>query len=124
MNAAGRSPRPHRPNSEPTRPHRPKISAKPSPHPPKLGNVPTLLRFRSFRIVIYVDDHPPAHIHAIGPATRVDFYLNCSQGPVAVRQSFNVRPAEEAALLRFIADNLDTLCEAWEDLHGNATATR
>jgi hypothetical protein len=32
--------------------------------------VPTVLRFDGFRVVIYPNDHRPAHVHVIGTAKR------------------------------------------------------
>ena len=43
--------------------------------------MPTILRFRGFNIVIYTDDHNPAHVHAFGKGAEVIFWLNCPNAP-------------------------------------------
>lgn len=35
----------------------------------------TILRFRSFRVVIYANDHHPPHVHIIGPGTEARIAL-------------------------------------------------
>jgi hypothetical protein len=81
--------------------------------------MPTILRFRNFRVVIYLDDHEPAHVHVQGPGVRATFYLNCPEGPVLVRENFGVSDRDLAALGLFLSDNLGVLCAAWEELHGS-----
>ncbi|MFN3930523.1 MAG: DUF4160 domain-containing protein [Brevundimonas sp.] len=39
---------------------------------------------RRFRVVVYSNDHPPPHVHAIGPDGDARFLLNCPDGPVAL----------------------------------------
>jgi hypothetical protein len=82
--------------------------------------VPTILRFRNFRIVIYINDHPPAHVHARGPDMEAVFYLNCPDGPVSLRQRYNMNDSEENALVDFLNDNLELLCRAGETLNDNS----
>ncbi|WP_425432491.1 DUF4160 domain-containing protein [Granulicella rosea] len=88
-----------------------------------IGNVPAILRFRNFRIVIFPNDHTPAHIHAIGPDVAAIFTLNCWRGPVVRRSSDQTKLADERALLQFVSDNLEVLCKAWETIHGDPTRT-
>ena len=44
--------------------------------------VATVLRYGKTRVVVYSNDHPPAHVHAVGPGGRARFVLNCPDGPV------------------------------------------
>jgi hypothetical protein len=80
--------------------------------------VPTILRFRGFNIVIYTFDHAPAHVHAKGRGVEATFFLNCFGGPVSLRTSDGTTSTEEAMLGRFIDENRDILCKAWEGIHG------
>ncbi len=48
----------------------------------KLSAMPTVLRFDAYRVVIYTNDHCPAHVHVIGPQGRAIFELNGPKGPV------------------------------------------
>jgi hypothetical protein len=71
--------------------------------------------------MIYLHDHPPAHVHAVGPGNQAIFWLNCPAGPIAVRANKDVSRADESALIDFLTDNLDTLCRAWEEIHDHRT---
>jgi hypothetical protein len=42
--------------------------------------LPTVLRFGGVRVVIYLNDHRPAHVHAIGRGCEAVFNLNCPAG--------------------------------------------
>ncbi len=50
---------------------------------------------------------------------QIIFYLQCPTGPPVVRVNYRVPEAVERALKDFLADHLDLLCTAWEDLHGD-----
>jgi hypothetical protein len=52
--------------------------------------------------MIYLHDHPPAHVHAVGPGIQAIFWLNCAAaGPVTVRANKGVSRADEGALIEF-----------------------
>jgi len=56
--------------------------------------MPTILRFRGFPIVIYSDDHEPAHVHVFGKGAEMTFWLNCPYGPITLREvKGKIRPA-------------------------------
>src|SRR5437762_12280376 len=57
--------------------------------------VPTVLRFDGLRVVIYPNDHRPAHVHVIGAGGEAVFFLSCPGGPPELREShrFSVREA-------------------------------
>ena len=81
--------------------------------------MPTVLRLDGLRVVIYPNDHRPAHVHVIGSGMEAVFALNCPDGPVSLRESYGFTgPA-----LRRIAASLDAtlkkLCENWESIHGH-----
>jgi hypothetical protein len=80
--------------------------------------MPTILRFRGFRIVIFTREHEPPHVHAIRGRDFIVFVLNCRAGPATERESKGVTRAEQRALLAFVNDNIGVLCEAWRVLRG------
>ena len=49
--------------------------------------MPTVSRLGSLRVVVYPNDHRPAHVHVIGPDGEAVFILNCPEGPVSLRES-------------------------------------
>jgi hypothetical protein len=81
--------------------------------------MPTVLRFDGLRVVIYPNDHRPAHVHVIGPGGEAVFNLNCPDGPPELRESFGFPRQELGRIAVFLAANLALLCAAWSETHGN-----
>lgn len=42
--------------------------------------MPTVARLGGLRVVIYPNDHRPAHVHVIGAGNEAIFVLNCPGG--------------------------------------------
>jgi hypothetical protein len=80
--------------------------------------VPTVLRFGKFRVVNYPNDYRPAHVHVIGRGLEAVFNLHCPAGPVELRENYGFRRREAALLEASLADHLEQLCRAWEEIHG------
>lgn len=81
--------------------------------------MPTILRLGSLRVVIYPNDHRPAHVHVIGPDGEAVFLLNCPGGPPELRESFGFRLKDVNRILGDLAAVLAKLCNEWDKLHGN-----
>ena len=82
--------------------------------------MPTVLRHGRLRIVIFFADHRPAHVHVIGPDGEAVFILNCPMGPTEVRENYGLKQRVLTGVERFINENINELCQAWEEIHGNA----
>lgn len=52
--------------------------------------MPTVLRMGDLRVVIYPNDHRPAHVHVIGSDGEAVFNLHCPEGPPELRESFRL----------------------------------
>ena len=79
--------------------------------------MPTILRFRGFNIIIFVDDHEPAHVHILGKGTQSTYWLNPPGGPVTAREiDRKLSPNDRRALEGFLNDNLTVLCERWREI--------
>ena len=81
--------------------------------------MPTILRIGNLRVVIYPNDHRPAHVHVIGPEHEALFYLNCEEGPVNLRENFGFSKRELTHIAAVLNEHLAELCAAWKELHGN-----
>ena len=79
--------------------------------------LPTVLRFGGVRVVIYPNDHRPAHVHVIGRGCEAVFNLNCPAGPVELRENYGFARREIAQIESMLADHLKTLCGEWEGIH-------
>ena len=82
--------------------------------------VPTVLRFAGLRVVVYPNDHRPAHLHVIGTGCESVFNLNCPAGPVELRENYRFSRRELAQIQRTLTEHLKNLCQAWEGIHGKA----
>lgn len=80
--------------------------------------MPTVLRFGAYRVVIYPNDHRPAHVHVIGAGLEAVFELNCPAGPVALRENYGFARRELAKIAAILNENIARLCVAWRDVHG------
>ena len=81
--------------------------------------MPTVLRFNGLRVVIYPNDHRPAHVHIIGPDREAVFILNAPDGPVALRESVGFRLAEIQRIEKVLNGHLNELQAAWDRNHGD-----
>lgn len=76
--------------------------------------MPTVLRIGGLRVVIYPNDHPPAHVHVLGPGWVVVINLIDPE----VREVINCSEHEARRALRLIAGHQDELMDAWNRFHG------
>ena len=81
--------------------------------------MPTILRFDGLRVVIYPNDHRPAHVHVIGPAKEAVFILDCPGGPVGLRGSYGFTRQALRAVEIALNKALVGLCEDWKAIHGD-----
>jgi uncharacterized protein DUF4160 len=80
--------------------------------------MPTVLRFGKFRVVIYSNDHRPAHVHVIGHGHEAVFRLNCPTGPIVLRENFGFSRIDASHVKRVLLRHLAYLCSEWERIHG------
>jgi hypothetical protein len=82
--------------------------------------MPTVLRFKGFRVVIYTNDHWPPHIHVIGAGREARIALGgVGQWPSIVTNE-GLSRRELAAALVEIDRNRELLIERWREIHGDA----
>ncbi|HWY55041.1 MAG TPA: DUF4160 domain-containing protein [Terriglobales bacterium] len=81
--------------------------------------MPTVLRFEELRVVVYPNDHRPAHIHVIGRGCEAVFNLNCPPGPVKLRENYGFSRREITHIGKVLTDHMAELWAAWESIHGN-----
>jgi len=79
--------------------------------------VPTVLRVDGLRIVIYPADHRPAHVHVRGADKEALFYLNCPNGPPALRGNYRFSDSELKRIQEKLTPHVAALCAAWKEIH-------
>ncbi|OQP87313.1 hypothetical protein BTR14_05050 [Rhizobium rhizosphaerae] len=81
--------------------------------------MPTVLTLAGLRVVIYPNDHRPAHVHLIGSDAHAVFIMNCPDGPAQLRESFGFAKPALTRLARTLDEHRAELCAAWRRIHGD-----
>ena len=76
--------------------------------------MPTILRVDGLRIVIYPNDHPPAHVHVIGP----DWEVVVNLVGMKVREIIGGGDLEARCAFDIVQENRIVLMDAWRSIHG------
>ena len=82
--------------------------------------MPTVLRLGGLRVVIYPNDHRPAHVHVTGADGEAVFILHCPAGPPRLREVWGFNRQDVTRIGNDLAAHLAVLCEKWDDIHGNS----
>lgn len=77
----------------------------------------TVLRADGLRIVIYLNDHQPAHVHVFGDGEAKISLLGADGAPDLVWADGMTRVGLRRAV-RLVAERQAFLLRRWEDIHG------
>ena len=77
-----------------------------------------VFRIGALRVVVFTNDHPPPHVHVVGPDRTAKFALNAPDGPVALVEHIGFRIAELNTIAAEIARHYDACCAKWRTIHG------
>lgn len=77
----------------------------------------TGLRDGSLRVVIFTDDHPPAHVHVFGDGQAKINLLGAGDGIELVWARAMTR-AEVRDAMRLVAMHRESLLARWRAMHG------
>lgn len=69
--------------------------------------------------MIYTNDHRPAHVHVWDGKRQAVFNLNCPAGPIELRENYGFALPEVNELVRTLQNHVESLCAAWEAIHGH-----
>ncbi len=81
--------------------------------------MPAVWRFDGLRVVIYPNDHRPAHVHIQGAGREVVFNLHCPDGPPELRESYGFDAHALLGLRTSYGGLLLDLCMHWRTIHGD-----
>ncbi|QDZ39388.1 DUF4160 domain-containing protein [Euhalothece natronophila Z-M001] len=79
--------------------------------------MPTVLREQGYRIVIYPNDHQPAHVHVLkaGGEIKVDI---SKLDEIQVIEVVKMKNKEALTALNLVIKNQKLLLSKWEEIHG------
>ena len=81
--------------------------------------MPTVKRIDGLRVVVYLNDHRPAHVHVIGNDSEAVFDLHCPFGPPELRENYGFSLKELGKIKGALAEDLNLLCAEWSRIHGS-----
>lgn len=70
------------------------------------------------RVVIFPNDHRPAHVHVIGKGCEATFNLHCPAGPALIRENYGFAKKDIVRIATALNDSLAKLCDEWRKIHG------
>ncbi|MBN2700571.1 MAG: DUF4160 domain-containing protein [Methylothermaceae bacterium] len=79
--------------------------------------MPTVHRFNGLRVVIYPNDHRPAHVHVKGADGEAVFNLNCPDGPPELRETYGFNRSDVGRIKDALVVVLSDLCDEWRSIH-------
>ncbi len=80
--------------------------------------MPTVLRFGAFRVMIFLNDHRPAHVHVVARGHLAVIELNCPAGRAELRENFGFSLRELRQIQHGLAGRVEMLCRRWREIHG------
>ena len=80
--------------------------------------MPTVLIIGGWRVVIYPNDHRPAHVHVIGGGCEAVFNLSGEQGGPELRENYGFDSKALKRIWAGLQGNQAHLIRQWEVIHG------
>ena len=80
--------------------------------------MPTVLSIFGLRVVIYPNDHRPAHVHVQGAGLEAVFDLCCPDGPPELRENYGFSERQLVRVATALAKDVTGLCSEWRSIHG------
>jgi hypothetical protein len=82
--------------------------------------MPTLFQWGEFRVILFVHDHPPPHVHVVDDA-YAKVAIGRVAGDVRLTDVRNIAPRIIRAIVKEISVRRSTICDAWSSIHGEAS---
>ena len=87
-------------------------------NPTQIGYfVVTVHRFANVRLVIYSNDHEPAHVHAEAPGASAKIQLEGGSGPALIWQH-GFSPSDLRQIMAEVLSCQARLLARWSEIHG------
>jgi hypothetical protein len=81
--------------------------------------MPTVFVHGAYRIVVYLNDHAPAHVHAVGPDGNARFLLGDGPEEVRLVDVDGIGKKDLRGLAAEVIDRHEECLTAWRSIHGN-----
>lgn len=78
----------------------------------------TIFRQDGFEVMVYTNDHRPAHVHVFKAEGEIVIYLGDTQTPPSVRSNIGMSHRDERKALIITGEHQEEFLEAWRRIHG------
>jgi hypothetical protein len=83
--------------------------------------MPTIVRKDGFKVVIYLNDHDPAHVHVLKNSGEVRINLGneaLSKPPYLISVEGDISNKDVAKALSLVSEHQSELLAKWSEIHG------
>lgn len=80
--------------------------------------MPTILRQDGFDVMVFTNDHRPAHVHVFKAEGEVVVHLGSGTKPPSVRINIGMSRADERRALMIVGEHQAELLLEWRRIHG------
>ena len=81
--------------------------------------MPTIFSVGAYRIVVFANDHAPAHVNVLGPDGHAKFVLGLGAVDVALTEVDGIGKRDLRRIAAAIIDRFDECMATWEKMHGD-----
>jgi hypothetical protein len=86
--------------------------------------MPTVLRIDGFEVMVFLNDHRPAHVHVFKAESEVVIHIGSETVPPSVRSNMDMSRADERRALVIVGDHQAELLREWRRIHGKSADRR
>lgn len=80
--------------------------------------MPTIYRADGFEVMIFTNDHRPAHVHVFNADGEVVISLNGSVADMEIRTAEGMRPKDVRRAWAIAVENHAAFLKRWREIHG------
>jgi len=80
--------------------------------------MPTVMIIEGLRVVIYPNDHEPAHVHVMGGGCEARFALEGADGQVELIENYGFRRRAITKIETALSESREALIGEWRRIHG------
>lgn len=80
--------------------------------------MPTIYRQDGFEVMVFLNDHRPAHVHVFKAEGEAVIHLGSKTTPPRVRLNIDMSRADERRALMIVGEHQAELLEEWRRIHG------
>jgi hypothetical protein len=84
--------------------------------------MPQVMRVDGYTFHIYLNDHPPPHVHVFRSGTRCVILIGDADSAPSLRDSGDMKPIDARRAIWMVADTWELLLIRWRKLHAGPDA--